>query len=279
MHTGEFLKGKRALVTGAASGIGLAVARELGLAGADVIMSDIQEELLRDAAAGVPRARYIVADLACRDSLHALAREAGDVDILVNNAGLQHVRPIEDFEESKWDLLLATMLTAPFLLVRKLLPAMFANDWGRIINVGCVHSLVASPYKCAYVSAKHGLMGLTKSVALEAAARVDTGEMHAATLLATTALGVVESLQGCEYGLEVRVLCADALKRSGSPQAPLARQRAIDYAQSLLDGIRDPRNKRLFIKRPIVAALFDTTPIPHLPADLDATGAKESGTG
>jgi len=116
-------------------------------------------------------------------------------------------------------------------------------------------------------------------LALEAAARVDTGEMHAATLLATTALGVVESLQGCEYGLEVRVLCADALKRSGSPQAPLARQRAIDYAQSLLDGIRDPRNKRLFIKRPIVAALFDTTPIPHLPADLDATGAKESGTG
>ncbi len=171
MQKGEFLKGRRALVTGAASGIGLAVARELESAGADVIMSDVQAELLGDAASGVPRARWIVADLTCRDSLHALAREAGDVDILVNSAGLQHVRPIEDFEESKWDLLLATMLTAPFLLVRKLLPSMFKKDWGRIINVGSVHSLVASPYKSAYVAAKHGLMGLTKAVALEAAAR------------------------------------------------------------------------------------------------------------
>jgi len=168
---GKYLEGKRALVTGAASGIGLAVARELAAVGADVIMSDIQEGLLRDVALTIPRARAIVADLSSRDSLHALAREASDVDILVNNAGLQHVRPIEEFEESKWDLLLATMLTAPFLLVRKLLPSMFAKDWGRIINVGSVHSLVASPYKSAYVSAKHGLMGLTKSVALEAAAR------------------------------------------------------------------------------------------------------------
>lgn len=168
---GDFLKGRRALVTGAASGIGLAVARELEAAGADVIMSDIQDGMLRDAAASIPRARAIVADLSSRESLHALTREVGDIDILVNNAGLQHVRPIEDFEESKWDLLLATMLTAPFLLVRKLLPSMFAKDWGRIVNVGSVHSLVASPYKSAYVSAKHGLMGLTKSVALEAAAR------------------------------------------------------------------------------------------------------------
>ena len=169
--TGEFLKGKRALVTGAASGIGLAVARELEAAGADVVMSDIQDGLLRDAAAGVPRSQAIVADLSSRESLHALAREAGPVDILVNNAGLQHVRPVEEFEEAKWDLLLATMLTAPFLLVRKLLPGMYAKDWGRIVNVGSVHSLVASPYKSAYVSAKHGLMGLTKAVALEAAAR------------------------------------------------------------------------------------------------------------
>ncbi len=169
--TGEFLKGRRALVTGAASGIGLAVSRELEAAGADVVMSDIQDGRLRDAASGVPRARAIVADLSSRESLHALAREAGEIDILVNNAGLQHVRPIEEFEEAKWDLLLATMLTAPFLLVRKLLPMMFAKDWGRIVNVGSVHSLIASPYKSAYVAAKHGLMGLTKSVALEAAAR------------------------------------------------------------------------------------------------------------
>ena len=171
MTRGEFLNGRRALVTGAASGIGLAVARALEAAGAEVVMSDIQEDLLRDVAAGVPRARALVADLSSRESLHRLAREAGEVDILVNNAGLQHVRPVEEFEEAKWDLLLATMLTAPFLLVQKLLPRMFAKNWGRVVNVGSVHSLVASPYKSAYVSAKHGLMGVTKSVALQAAAR------------------------------------------------------------------------------------------------------------
>lgn len=114
-------------------------------------------------------------------------------------------------------------------------------------------------------------------LALEAAARVDTGDMHTATLLATTALGVVESLQGCEYGLDIRVLCADALKRAGSPQAPLARQRAIDYAQSILDGIRDPRNKRLFVKRPIVAGLFDTTPVPYMPIEsIEAASEREA---
>jgi 3-hydroxybutyrate dehydrogenase len=171
MRRADYLWDKRALVTGAASGIGLATARALAQAGAEVVMSDIAEERLREAVLSVPRARAVVADLSVRESVYALAEAAGPVDILVNNAGLQHVRPVEEFEESKWDLLLATMLTAPFLLVRKLLPAMFERNWGRIINVGSVHSLVASPYKSAYVSAKHGLMGFTKSVALEAAAR------------------------------------------------------------------------------------------------------------
>jgi eukaryotic-like serine/threonine-protein kinase len=101
-------------------------------------------------------------------------------------------------------------------------------------------------------------------MAVEAAARVDAGEMHAGTLLATTALGAVETIQGCEYGLEIRVLCADALKRAGSPQAPLAHQRAVDHAHALMMGIRDPRLRRMFVKRPIVAALFDTTPAPAL---------------
>jgi len=100
------------------------------------------------------------------------------------------------------------------------------------------------------------------AMAVEAAARVDAAEMHAGTLLATTALGAVETIQGCEYGLEIRVLCADALKRSGSPQAPLAFQRAVDHAHDLMKGIRDPRLRKLFVKRPIVAALFDTTPAP-----------------
>jgi tetratricopeptide (TPR) repeat protein len=102
------------------------------------------------------------------------------------------------------------------------------------------------------------------AMAVEAAARVDAAEMHAGTLLATTALGAVETIQGCEYGLEIRVLCADALKRSGSPQAPLAFQRAVDHAHDLMKGIRDTRLRKLFVKRPIVAALFDTTPAPML---------------
>ncbi len=99
--------------------------------------------------------------------------------------------------------------------------------------------------------------------AVEAAARVDAGEVHAATLLATTALGAVEALQGCEYGLEIRVLCADALKRAASPQAPAARQRAVDYAAALMSTIRDTRLKRRFTERPLVTTLFDSTPMPH----------------
>jgi 3-hydroxybutyrate dehydrogenase len=93
------------------------------------------------------------------------------VDVLVNNAGLQCVSPVEDFDEAKWDLLQAVMLTAPFLLIKALIPGMYARDWGRVLNVGSVHSLIASPFKSAYVSAKHGLVGLTKTVALEAATR------------------------------------------------------------------------------------------------------------
>lgn len=103
--------------------------------------------------------------------------------------------------------------------------------------------------------------------AVEAAARVDAGEIHAATLLATTALGAVEALQGCEYGLEIRVLCADALKRAASPQAPAARQRAVDYAAALMSTIRDARLKRRFSERPLVTTLFDSTPMPHAITD------------
>ncbi len=115
-------------------------------------------------------------------------------------------------------------------------------------------------------------------LALEAVARVDVGEMHAGTLLATTALGVVETLQGCEYGLDIRVLCADALKRAGSPQAPLAAQRATDFAEALHGSIRDPRLRKLFVQRPIVASLVDTTPAPisdkPAPASLGVVGEK-----
>jgi 3-hydroxybutyrate dehydrogenase len=165
------LRGKRALVTGAASGIGHAVALHLSRLGAGVTFSDIDPARLAVVTEGLEGARAIAADLADPAQVDRLARDAGPVDILVNNAGLQHVSPIESFEVEKWDRLLAVMLTAPFLLIRALLPAMYDRGWGRIINVASVHGLVASPYKVAYVSAKHGLLGLTKTVALEAAAR------------------------------------------------------------------------------------------------------------
>jgi 3-hydroxybutyrate dehydrogenase len=171
MSTIASLSGRRALVTGAASGIGLAVARELAANGADVVISDISLDLLRDLARSIPRAVALAADLSSREDVRALAANAGEVDILVNNAGLQHVSPLHEFDEAKWDTLLDVMLTAPFLLIRALIPGMYARSWGRVLNIGYVHSLIASAYKSAYVSAKHGLVGLTKTAALEAAAR------------------------------------------------------------------------------------------------------------
>ena len=165
------LEGKRALVTGAASGIGLAVARELAASGAEVLLSDVSRGPLDDAAASIRGVRAVAADLSSRDDVHKLAREAAGIDILVNNAGLQHVSPVDEFDEAKWNKLLMVMLTAPFLLIRALIPTMYARGWGRVLNIGSVHSLVASAYKSAYVSAKHGIVGLTKTVALEAAER------------------------------------------------------------------------------------------------------------
>ncbi len=164
------LSSKRALVTGAASGIGLAVARELAERGATVLLVDLDPAALARAAASIPGSIVLTADLASRAQVLELVQRAGAIDVLVNNAGLQHVSPVEDFDPARWDLLLAVMLTAPFLLVRALLPGMYARAWGRVINVASVHGLIASPYKAAYVSAKHGLLGLTKTVALEAGA-------------------------------------------------------------------------------------------------------------
>ncbi|HEV7677263.1 MAG TPA: 3-hydroxybutyrate dehydrogenase [Candidatus Dormibacteraeota bacterium] len=171
--------GRRALVTGAASGIGLAVARHLGSRGARVVLTDLPGERLDGATASVPGGVAVAADLGVRAEVHHLADEVGDVDILVNNAGLQHVSAVEQFDEARWALLLEVMLTSPFVLIRRLLPGMYERGWGRIVNIASVHGLVASPYKSAYVSAKHGIVGLTKTVALEAAARCPDVTVHA----------------------------------------------------------------------------------------------------
>jgi 3-hydroxybutyrate dehydrogenase len=163
------LSGRTALVTGAASGIGLACARRLASAGADVVVADIRAEAAEDAAKSVGgRARAV--DLADLDAAEALARECAP-DVLVNNAGMQHVAPLEEFPPEVFTRILRVMVEAPFRLVRGGLPAMYARGWGRVVNISSAHGLRASPYKSAYVTAKHALEGLSKVIALEGAER------------------------------------------------------------------------------------------------------------
>ena len=157
------LTGRRAIVTGGASGIGLACAEALAGAGAHVTIADLNGDAARGVAERLGGDAWAV-DLG---DTAALAEHELDVDILVNNAGLQHVRPIEEFEPERFSLLLRVMLEAPFLLIRAALPGMYERGFGRVINVSSVHGLRASPYKAAYVSAKHGLEGLSKVTALE----------------------------------------------------------------------------------------------------------------
>lgn len=164
-----FLAGKRALITGSTSGIGLAIARSLAAEGAQVVLSGFGEEAAIAALCAEMGATHVSADLSRRDGVEALMAGAGPVDILVNNAGIQHVAPIEQFPVDKWDQIIALNLTAAFDTARLAVPHMKAAGWGRIINVASAHSLTASPFKAAYVAAKHGLAGLTKTLALELA--------------------------------------------------------------------------------------------------------------
>ena len=164
-----FLSGKRALVTGSTSGIGLAVARSLAAEGAEVVLSGFGEEATIAALCEELKASHVPADLSRREGVEALMAGAGPIDILVNNAGMQHVAPVEEFPVDKWDTIIALNLTAAFDACRLAIPHMKAAGWGRIINTASAHSLTASPYKAAYVSAKHGLAGLTKTLALELA--------------------------------------------------------------------------------------------------------------
>lgn len=164
------LTGRTALVTGAASGIGLACAQRLAEAGAHVLVCDVDEAGARAVAEELAGTAWVL-DLADLDRLDERLRDGVDVDVLVNNAGVQHVAPLEDFPSDRFDLIVRLMLLAPFRLVRAALPHMYARGWGRIVNISSAHGLVASPYKSAYVSAKHGLEGLSKVTALEAGGR------------------------------------------------------------------------------------------------------------
>jgi 3-hydroxybutyrate dehydrogenase len=172
-------KGLTALVTGSTSGIGLGIARTFASGGANVVLNGFgnaaEIEALRaglEADHGV-RVRYDGADLSRQDAIESLIGNAveafGAIDILVNNAGIQHVAPIDEFPVDKWNAILALNLTASFHTIRLALPGMKRKRWGRIVNIASAHALVASPYKSAYVAAKHGIAGLTKTVALEVA--------------------------------------------------------------------------------------------------------------
>ena len=169
------LKGKTAVVTGSNSGIGLGVATELAKAGANVILNsftdrDEDHKLAEDIASEHDvGARYIKADLSKGDEARALIEKAGRCDILMNNAGIQHVAAIEDFPTEKWDAIIAIMLSSAFHTTAMAVPMMREAGWGRIINLASAHGLRASPFKSAYVAAKHGVVGLTKVAALETA--------------------------------------------------------------------------------------------------------------
>ncbi|QDU10487.1 3-hydroxybutyrate dehydrogenase [Gimesia aquarii] len=163
---------KTALITGAASGIGAEIAKTLYNDGCHIVIADLNEpEFLAELSNSSQKISYIPTDLSDQTDCQALVdraiQEFGAVDILVNNAGFQHISSVEDFPESVWEKMMQVMLTAPFLLTKHVFPGMKRKQWGRIINMGSIHSHVASLNKAGYTAAKHGLVGLTKSIALE----------------------------------------------------------------------------------------------------------------
>lgn len=169
------VSGKTAVVTGSNSGIGLGVAHELARAGANVILNSftdrpedhaLAESLAKEHGVAV---RYIAADMSKGEDCRALIEKAGKCDILVNNAGIQYVAPIDEFPIEKWNAIIAINLTSAFHTTAAALPMMREAGWGRVVNIASAHGLTASPFKSAYVSAKHGIVGMTKTVALETA--------------------------------------------------------------------------------------------------------------
>jgi 3-hydroxybutyrate dehydrogenase len=233
------LKGKSAIVTGSTSGIGLAIARGLVGAGCNVMLNGFGDaDAIEDTRAAMERehgvrALYSNADMTQPPAIHKMVDEAitafGAVDIIVNNAGIQHVAPLEEFPREKWDAILAINLSSAFHTAQAALPAMKSQHWGRIINIDSAHGLVASPYKAAYVAAKHGLLGLTKVIALETA----------------------------EYGVTCNAICP------GYVQTPLvegqiddtARARGITREQVIRDVLLAAQPTKRFIKPEDLAAL------------------------
>jgi 3-hydroxybutyrate dehydrogenase len=221
------LKGKTAVVTGSNSGIGLGIARALAAAGADIVINsftDTQDDhALAKAIAdefGVT-ARYVQADMSQAGDCRALIAEAVRCDILVNNAGIQHVAPIDEFPVAQWERIIAINLNSAFHTTAAALPEMRAAGWGRVVNIASAHGLTASPYKSAYVAAKHGVIGMTKVVALETAEQPITANAICPGYVLTPLVEAQIPDTMKEYGMDRDAVVRDVL---------LARQPSKQFA-------------------------------------------------
>lgn len=207
-----------ALVTGTASGIGEAVVRHFRELGHQVLAVDFNPRA--QAQADAVGAAFLAADLregeACRAAVAEAIKRFGRVDIVVNNAGIQHVSPIEEFPEEKWRQIIDLMLTAPFLLTQAAWPSMRENGWGRIINIASVHAQVASPGKAAYVSAKHGMIGLTKTAALEGGAQGITANAICPAYVKTPLVESQIADQARLHGMEEEDVVAQIMLKSAA---------------------------------------------------------------
>lgn len=228
------LSGRSALVTGGASGIGLACARRLRAAGAEVTVADLAGDAL-DAAAAEVGGRAWAVDLSDTARLGEMSLDA---DILVNNAGFQHMAPVEQFEPDRFSTMMRVMVEAPFLLARAVLPAMYRRGFGRIVNMSSVHGHLASPYKAAYVTAKHALEGLSKVIAVE----------------------------GAEHGVTSNTICPAYVR------TPLVENQV--EAQARLHGLSEQQVlEQVFLTRPAIKRLLDASEVAEMVAFLCSPAA------
>ena len=232
--TAVVLAGRTALVTGAASGIGTALVRRLVADGAVVFAVDRDQAGLKVLADEVPGVEPVLCDLSDLDAVDALPAE---VDVLVNNAGLQYVAPLPEFDPDRFSLILRVMLEAPFRLARRTLPHMYSRSWGRVVNISSAHGLRASPFKAAYVSAKHGLEGLSKVIALEGASHGVTSNCINPAYVRTALVEKQIADQARTHGIdedtviEQIMLTPVAVKRLIEP-AEVAEVAAVLYGQA-----------------------------------------------